>query len=241
MRILITNDDGVNAIGLKKLVKVAMKYGTCTVVAPKFEQSGKSHSIKIREDMEFKQVEDLFEGVKTYSVDCPPADCVRVGLSYLRLEPDLVLSGINPGFNTGEDIVYSGTCACVTEAAMQGIKALAFSTSFDTIDNIDNDIEKVMKYVMDNKLLDIWPVYNINVPVGYKDICFARQGKTFYDCKYQLKDNMLRSISRPFPNDDGIEYSDVTNTFNNMATINPLSYDRTNQEILKKLILNQKK
>ena len=69
MKILITNDDGINAVGLKQLVKVASKYGKCTVVAPKVEQSAKSHSLNLRKDLEFKKIEDIIDGVDTYYLD----------------------------------------------------------------------------------------------------------------------------------------------------------------------------
>ena len=127
MRILITNDDGVFAEGIRLLAEWAKKLGEVTVVAPKREQSGKSHAINFTEPMEIKRV-DLMDGVEAYSCDSTPADCVRYGIAGLNRTYDLVLSGINRGVNLGVDMIYSGTVAAIFEAAYWNHNALAFST-----------------------------------------------------------------------------------------------------------------
>ena len=104
MRILITNDDGINSPAIKALAIWAKKHGEVTVVAPKIEQSGKSHGIEIIKPIEIEKV-DLVDGVTAYSVDSTPADCVRYGIIGLKKEYDLVLSGINRGYNLGKDIL----------------------------------------------------------------------------------------------------------------------------------------
>ena len=127
MKILITNDDGINAPGIKLLAQWAKKLGEVTVVAPKVEQSAMSHAIDFMHPQEIKKV-DFLEGVTAYSMSSTPADCVRFGTLALPDKFDLVLSGINYGVNVGQDIVYSGTVAAVFEAARMGIKGIAFST-----------------------------------------------------------------------------------------------------------------
>ena len=129
LKILITNDDGINNIGIRLLANWAKQYGEVTVIAPKVEQSAKSHAIDIRGAFEIKKV-PFMEGVEAYSVDSTPADCVRFGVIGLKQKYDLVLSGINKGVNVGDDIVYSGTCAAVFEAARMGLKGIAFSAFF---------------------------------------------------------------------------------------------------------------
>ena len=126
MRILITNDDGLYAEGLKILVEKARKYGEIVVVAPKEEQSAKSHSINIKTGIECKKV-NLFEGIDSYQIDSSPADCVRYAYYGLKLDFDLVFSGINKGFNVGEDIMYSGTCAAIFETESTKRNGIAFS------------------------------------------------------------------------------------------------------------------
>ena len=127
MKILITNDDGINAPGIRLLAAWAKKLGEVTVVAPKVEQSAMSHAIDFVNPQEIKRVE-FIDGVTAYSMSSTPADCVRFGVLGLQDKFDLVLSGINYGVNVGQDIVYSGTVAAVFEAARLGIKGIAFST-----------------------------------------------------------------------------------------------------------------
>lgn len=235
MNILITNDDGINAIGLKQLVSVAIKYGKCTVVAPKVEQSAKSHSLNLRKNLEFKKVEEILPGVDTYYLDSTPADCVRVAYSCLNTKFDLVLSGVNDGYNLGEDIHYSGTMAAATEAAILGINALAFSSKYTMVDKIHEDLEKVMTYVMENKLLDIWPLYNINIPYKYKEIKYGGQGHTHFEIVFEKGDGYVKSVGRPEVCEDDNEYSDVYLVYNDYVSIAPLRFNRTNKQIIEKL------
>lgn len=238
MHILITNDDGIFAPGIKKLVKEALKYGRVTVIAPKVEQSAKSHSITVRAPIEFKKLDDRIEGVDTYYADSTPADCVRIAFFHLKLDFDVVFSGVNAGLNLGEDITYSGTCAAATEAAMLGKKGVAFSCNFKNVDMIDKDLSVAMKYVIDNDLLDKYALYNINIPLNAKGILFSRQGHTHYFSYYSENGSNLTSIGRPEATKDDLELSDVDLTYKNYITITPLNYLRTNEEVLKKFTDN---
>ena len=121
MKILLTNDDGICAEGLKHLVKWAKTLGEVTVFAPKTQQSAKSHSINIHGTYEVTKT-DIFGGIEAYSVDSTPADCVRVAVLGMKKQFDLVISGINCGPNLGADIHYSGTVAACFEAALLGIR-----------------------------------------------------------------------------------------------------------------------
>ena len=105
MRILIVNDDGAGAAQLVPLIKWCQKLGEVTTVVPKYEQSGKSHCIELHQSFEVLQVE-LAPGVPAYTVDSAPADCVRFAVLGLKMNFDLVISGINRGFNMGTDIMY---------------------------------------------------------------------------------------------------------------------------------------
>ena len=104
MRILIVNDDGMQAAQLPNLIRWARKLGDVTTFVPKFEQSGKSHSFTLNRDIEAKQVQ-LAEDITIWSVDSTPADCVRFAVLAKKLEFDLVISGVNRGFNMGADIM----------------------------------------------------------------------------------------------------------------------------------------
>ena len=134
MKILITNDDGIFAPGIRALAKWAQTLGEVTVVAPKHEQSAKSHGINIIGEFEVKEV-DFMPGVRAFSVDSTPADCIRYALIGLGETFDLVLSGINRGVNVGRDIVYSGTVAAIFEANCLGARAaIAMSTEFTSLE-----------------------------------------------------------------------------------------------------------
>ncbi|MEQ8356953.1 MAG: 5'/3'-nucleotidase SurE [Kiloniellaceae bacterium] len=124
-RVLVTNDDGIHAPGLKLLEKVAKTFSDDVwVVAPETEQSATSHSLTLRRPLRQRRL-----GPKRYSVDGTPTDCVLIAHHQILADhpPDLVLSGINDGGNLGEDVTYSGTVAATMEAALLGVRAIAFS------------------------------------------------------------------------------------------------------------------
>ena len=128
MRILITNDDGINAPGLKVLDAIAQDIagpdGEVWTVAPAFEQSGVAHKISYTHPMMIAQL-----GARRYAAEGSPADCVLAGLHDVMTDakPDLVLSGVNRGNNAGENALYSGTLGGAMEAALQGLPAIALS------------------------------------------------------------------------------------------------------------------
>jgi 5'/3'-nucleotidase len=121
--ILVTNDDGIHAPGLKALEKALLQLGEVTVVAPDREMSATSQSISLHTPLRIHAHDD-----RHYAVAGTPADAVIIALHHLMKEkPDLVVSGINPGGNLGEDVVYSGTVAAAMEATLHGVPAIAIS------------------------------------------------------------------------------------------------------------------
>lgn len=124
MRILLTNDDGIDAPGFRALIEAVTRLDDVEliVVAPASEQSQCGHRVTTATPLRVERRND-----RIYAVDGTPADCVRVGLFGLACEPDWVFSGINQGGNLGQDIVISGTVAAVREAAYHGVKGMAFS------------------------------------------------------------------------------------------------------------------
>lgn len=235
MKILITNDDGYNAIGIKKLVEFAMKYGEVMVVAPKVEQSGKSHSLTLRRNFSCEKVEDIVPGVPTWVVDSTPADCVKTAHFFLKLDYDVVFSGINAGFNIGHDIIYSGTTAAATEAVLLGKKGIAFSTEYDSFKTVEERFDNILKYIFDNKLLDEWCLWNINIPDGGKDFMFTYQGGLHYLPEYKLDiDGKVKPKAKSIWDSLGTGDTDIDYIHNKYITITPLHFDRTNYEILEK-------
>lgn len=236
MKFLITNDDGYQSLGLKKLVNAALKYGEVYVVAPKVEQSGVGQCVVYRTGYKLNSVEDIIPGVKTWSVESTPADCVRIAHYYLHLDFDIVLSGINSGFNIGNDIAYSGTCGAAAEAIMCGKKAIAFSTDRGDYSGIDELLEKVMNHIFENNILDIWNFYNINIPKGAKDIKYVNQGSIHYDTIYnEAADGYIESEPIVLWTRLDNKETDIDCVHDLYITITPLLVDRTNYDILNML------
>lgn len=190
MRILITNDDSISSPCLHPLAKWAQKLGEVTVMAPKFEQSGKSHAINLRTPFEVKQT-DALPGVCAWTVDSTPADCVRMAVLGMNMKPDLVISGINRGYNMGFDILYSGTAGAVFEASLLGIPALALSTDFDTFDPALSALDDVWDFFCRHRLFDLHDLYNVNIPTHVKGIRVTRQGGAFYSDTFEPQENDL--------------------------------------------------
>ena len=123
MEILVTNDDGIHADGLRALADAVRPLGNVTVIAPDREQSAASHALTLHRPLRIKKVEE-----RILSVDGTPTDCVLLGVhGFLKQKPDLVVSGINHGPNMGNDTAYSGTVAAAVEGAFLGIPSVAFS------------------------------------------------------------------------------------------------------------------
>ena len=168
MHILIVNDDSISAPGIAVLAKAAKELGTVSVVAPASQCSAMSQKLTIHGEMELKRVEDFPVPVEeAWSLDGTPVDCVKVALYHiLKEKPDLVLSGINNGYNTGADIAYSGTLGAAFEAVRNGIPAIALSVTGDA------HLEGTVPYLVDilkelaEKKLPEGMVWNVNFPAN---------------------------------------------------------------------------
>lgn len=177
MKILITNDDGIDAEGLRKLAIEAVRFGEVWIVAPDGERSCASHSLTIRPPLTVYPVEYGINGVHAYKCSGLPTDCVRIAVKRIMPSPpDAVFSGINNGFNAGTDIQYSATVGAALDAAMFGFPVIAFSEGFlnDPRDrgNEAKVTEKYLPVVLDSLLGDLecpmaltaGKVINVNFP-----------------------------------------------------------------------------
>ena len=236
MRILITNDDSITASELVPLVKWAMKLGEVTVVAPKVEQSGKSHGIEIHKAFEVKRV-DLVDGVRAYAVDSTPADCVRFAVLGLKEDFDLVISGINRGLNIGMDIMYSGTVAAVFEAAALGIKAMAVSTEPKFYEGAAGQMDRIWAYMTENKLFDIHPIYNVNFPAEAGPIRITKQGGPYYSDDFlpQENDMYLPCGKDVFAESGNMDIDTDAVLRGGYTSIMPLSLSRADLNVFEKL------
>ena len=231
MRILITNDDGVYAPGIVPLVEWAKALGEVTVVAPKTEQSGKSHAIEFVKPFEIKKV-DIFEGVETYSCDSTPADCVRFGIMGLGKTYDLVLSGINRGVNLGVDMIYSGTVAAIFEASYWKHRALAVSTYPDNGEEAAKSLDAIYNYIKENNLFDYNDIFNINVPHSPKGILITKQGSPYFSDGFKaLGNDMYLQTGELIPDEEPEDLSrDTVATERGYISITPVTLSRLNKD-----------
>ena len=166
-RILITNDDGVRAPGILAVAQALQSLGDITIAAPAENQSGKSHSI-ITSDPIFVDQVTLAGGLRGYSIVATPATCVKVGVRALTTnKPDLVVSGINRGYNLGRVTYVSGTVGAAREAALMGIPAIASSLSVDETNYAAAaEIVRRVAEMVHQRGLDAGVLLNVNVPPG---------------------------------------------------------------------------
>jgi len=165
MNILVVNDDGYKAEGIKILADKIKKYGNVYVMSPDKQQSGASHCITLHTYVKIHERDNFGESIKAWSIEGTPADCVIFALKYLKLDIDLVVSGINDGPNLGTDTIYSGTLAGATEASVHNIPSIAFSADFGNFEVTEREMDKVLEVIFDNKLYSTDYVLNVNFPM----------------------------------------------------------------------------
>ena len=233
MRILITNDDGINAPGIRMLAEWAKTHGEVTVVAPKVEQSGMSHAIQFVEPIEIKTV-PFMDGVEAWSMDSTPADCVRFGIVGLEREYDLILSGINRGVNVGVDLVYSGTVAAIFEAARLGHRGIAFSTFPHSQEFASEYFEDVYKFITDRGLFDKNLIFNVNIPDEVQGMHLTYQGSQYFsDIFKKGEGDMYLQVGSKIEDvcPDDIK-RDTVAIHKGYISITPLLHLRTNMELI---------
>lgn len=231
MRILITNDDSISAPVLPYLVEWARKLGEVTVVVPKVEQSGKSHGIELHKAFEVKKA-DLLPGVDAYTVDSTPADCVRYAVLGMHMTFDLVISGINKGFNMGVDIMYSGTAGAIFEAAALGIPAIALSTDPKSFEPALSQLDTVYDYFKKHDLMGKWKLYNVNFPTEFKGIRITRQGGPLYTDDFpDIGDNMVMPTGKYIYENRNDMTLDTDATLHGYVSISPLTTERTCMDV----------
>jgi 5'-nucleotidase len=183
MRFLISNDDGIYSPGLAALAEVASRFGDVRVVAPDVEQSSMSHAITSSRPLSYRRTPiTSFDGkFEAYRVNGTPADCVALGAhNWDGIE--VVLSGINLGTNLGSAVWHSGTLAAAKQAALLGLRGIAFSTptteSEPDFPSLAPWVERALRMLLAQKNL---PLVNVNIPVKPKGICWTRQSVQHYD------------------------------------------------------------
>ncbi len=245
MRILLTNDDGIQAVGLRSLYKALVEAGhDVFCVAPVTEQSAVGHAVTIASPLRVKEFRE--NGFAGLGVSGTPADCVKIGLTkLLESDPDLVVSGINSGANVGVDILYSGTVSAATEGALMGFPALAVSyDDFSPVDLLPQgryvvDIIKRVKW----DTLPKFRVLNLNFPKdpieNVKGLKLCPQTNASYEDWY---DERKDPRGRPYYWLDGVIPADRVQPDTDRGlltqgyvTLTPLRFDFTDHETLASL------
>jgi 5'-nucleotidase len=182
VRILVTNDDGIYSPGIAALARVARRFGEVRVVAPDVEQSASSHAVTAGRPVWYRAT-PAFRDAEAFRVNGTPADCVALGVS--RWDGvDLVLSGVNLGLNIGNGIWHSGTVAAAKQAALLGIRAIAFSTPVGTQEPDFESLEPHIGAVLEELIPEDHPrLVNVNIPRAPRGMCWTRQYIGSYDGK----------------------------------------------------------
>lgn len=237
MKILVVNDDGILSENLKILVDYLKNiYKEIVVVAPTTEQSAMSHRINIKGPIKLTVHDNLFEGIKAYSIDSTPADCVKFAVDCLNYDFDIVFSGINDGLNLGDDISYSGTVAAILEANYYNKKGIALSVLKGQKINISESLDIFMKDYLNNAIYERFLTFNVNLPVNPKGIKYVPQGKGNY-VYYFIEENpniYIPKIKPKYKASNRIE-NDLDAYYNEYISVTPLTVDKTNYAVLNKI------
>ncbi len=236
MRILITNDDGIDALGIRLLATWAKKLGDVTVIAPQREQSAKSHAIDLINPIEVRKL-DFLDGVTAYSMDSTPADCIRFAMLGLKEKFDLVLSGINIGINVGIDLVYSGTIGAAFETARYGIPSVAISAFPNGVESAIKYLDEVYGYFLHNGLFQENLIYNVNIPIEAKGIRMTYEGSAYYADEFVRVDETSTYKIKGEPKKDEFPSDlnrDTVAIHEGYITVTPLLASRTNMEVFRK-------
>jgi 5'-nucleotidase len=240
MRILVTNDDGYLALGIRTLASAAAELGDVRVVAPDREQSATSQSLTLHFPLRVREVQP---GVQV--VDGTPTDCVVLALGALLEEkPDIVLSGVNHGANLGDDVLYSGTVAAALEATILGVRAVAISYAGKDYEGIEawrDVLVRLLRQLLERSDFPRDTLLNVNLPPippdRVEDVQITTLGRRAY----------IGSLTRA-TDPSGREYfwigggesrwwgspnSDFRAVHSGRITVTPLHLDLTNHRLLK--------
>lgn len=237
--ILVTNDDGISAPGIRALISVMSKIGDVLVVAPDSPQSAMGHAITINNTLHLNKISEENAQITEYSCSGTPVDCVKMAVNeILKRKPDLCVSGINHGSNSSINVIYSGTMSAAVEAGIEGIPAVGFSL-LDYNWNADFEqikpfIKKIALQVLQNGLTE-GTVLNVNFPKlkteEIKGIKICRQAKAIWEEKFDKRITPTGReyywLSGEFVNLDKGEDTDEWALAHNYISVVPVQFDLT--------------
>jgi len=245
--ILVTNDDGITAPGIRALISVMSEIGTVVVVAPDKPQSAMGHAITLNSTLFINKVSLENAIVTEYSCSGTPVDCVKLAVNeILHQKPDLCVSGINHGSNSSINVIYSGTMSAAVEAGIEGIPAIGFSLlDYDwnaDFDAVKPSIRKITLEVLEKGMPEN-VVFNVNFPKlkenEIKGIKICRQAKAIWMEKFdkritpQGKDYYW--LTGEFVNQDKGEDTDEWALENGYISVVPVQFDLTAHHTIQQL------
>lgn len=244
--ILVTNDDGITAPGIRKLISIVNEIGDVIVVAPNSPQSGKGHAITINSTLSFEEL-NLDGPQRDFSCSGTPVDCVKMALDkILPRKPDLVVSGINHGANSSINVIYSGTMSAAVEAGVEGLQAIGFSLSDLKWDADFDQAEEFIKEIILKTLENPMPkgvVLNVNIPKlpkeDIKGIKVCKQANAKWEESFDERTNphgrKYYWLTGYFNNMDESEDADETALASGYISIVPVKFDLTAYEYINEL------
>ncbi len=240
MNILVVNDDGIEAPGIRLLAQTMQGFGQVKVVAPHTQQSAIGHGITIHDPIRLRERPDYLPDVQAWSIDAKPADCVKFALYALHLSVDLVVSGINDGPNLGTDIMYSGTLGGASEGIICGIPSISFSTDFSGWDLPSLELRGVVQQILEKKLIHPDHVLNVNFPkkefARSKGIRVTEMGDRPFLHQFDEADEPGLYWARgTWDQGENHEGTDVWAYENGFISLSPIQINRTNYGVLKEL------
>lgn len=235
--ILVVNDDGITAMGIKALIEVMSEIGDVTVVAPDGPQSGMGHAITIGKPLRFDKV-NLYPPIEMYKCSGTPVDCVKLAVNkvFKGKKPDLCVSGINHGLNNSINVIYSGTMSAAVEGAIEKIPSIGFSLDDFSEDADFSHCKKYIKQITEQVLANGLPegtLLNVNFPKGdkIKGLKICRQANAKWAEDFEERQDPYKRpyywLTGVFENYDKGQDTDVWALENGYGSIVPVQFDLT--------------
>ncbi len=245
--ILVTNDDGISAPGIRELIRIMRVIGDVVVVAPDGPQSAKGQAITIGSPLYLKQLQSIDTGLLEYTCSGTPADCVKIGIKeVLKRKPDLCVSGINHGSNSAINVVYSGTMGAAIEGGVKGVPSIGFSLLDYSWDADFSALSPYVKTIATNVLSNGLPdgvVLNVNFPkrsdTPYQGIKVARQARSNWNEQFEKRVSPMGKeyywLAGAFENLDQGNDTDEAALEDNFVSIVPVQVDLTAHQFINTL------
>lgn len=249
MKILISNDDGIHATGIRALMEKLSTEHEVYVIAPDRERSATGHALTLHKPLRVDEIELDIKVKKAWETTGTPGDCIKIGInSILDFKPDLVVSGINHGPNLGSDVLYSGTVSAAIEGAVHGVPSIAMSLCNGKhyhLADFAYAAEFLLKFLPNIEMFDFpeKTMLNINVPaIEPKDItgiAITRMGTRMYTDDYEKRVDPRGKtyywLAGEIIDKAGEDGTDIMAIRNNKISITPVTFEMTNSKIMPEL------